>query len=91
MHLKVPAKKCGILVLKSLFRPENEAFETRTRSWQGRIGIIWLCKFGIEFIKGERQLRETEIAYQGLFEDEKGGLSLENAFFRNRSPHPTMS
>ncbi len=39
----------------------------------------------IMLVEIERQLKETETAYpyQGLFEDEKGGLSLENAFFRN--------
>jgi len=47
IRLKIPAKKGRILILKSLFRPENEAFETRTPSWPGRIGIIWLGKFGI--------------------------------------------
>ena len=42
-------------------------------------------------VEGGCQLRETETAYRGLFEGQKGGLSLENTFFWNRSLHPKMS
>jgi len=42
-------------------------------------------------VEGGCQLRETETTYRGLFEGPKGGLSLENTSFWNRSLHPTMS
>lgn len=42
-------------------------------------------------VEGGCQLKETETAYQGVFDDQEGGLSLENTFFWNRSLHPTMS
>ena len=39
----------------------------------------------------ECQVRETQTAYQELFEREKDDLILENTFFWNRSPHPIMT
>ena len=42
-------------------------------------------------VEGGCQLRETETAYRGLSEGEKGGLSVENAFLWNRSLYPTMA
>jgi hypothetical protein len=37
------------------------------------------------------RLRESEIAYQSLFDDEKGSLRLEIVLFWNRFPHLTMT
>ena len=72
-----------------------EDFPTVSRE---RIGIIWRKQLAIrakgrDVIAAEAgcQLRETETANQGLFEGQKGGLSLENTFFWNRSLHPKMS
>ena len=36
-------------------------------------------------------VRKTEIAYPGLSGNEKGDLSLKNAFFWNRSLYPAIS
>ena len=38
-------------------------------------------------VEGECELRETETAYQGVFEGQKSGLNLEHTFVWNRSHH----